>query len=66
MKFKAGDELVCTNSASFAYTKGGFYDVYVNEKGFKCLLGNDGLEDLLSMVVSTFRKKEEEDLEVVQ
>lgn len=53
--FKEGDELVCTKSQSCAYTEGGTYVVYKNDKGWLCLQGNDCLEDILSMMVSSFK-----------
>ena len=58
-KFNGGDLLVCIKSASHAYTEGKAYKVYLNDKGLKCLEGNDGLEDIMSMMVSVFRKTSE-------
>jgi len=55
-KFNEGDLLVCIKSMSHAYTEGHTYEVYLNEKGWKCLEGNDGLEDIVSMMVSVFKK----------
>lgn len=54
--FEAGDTIRCIKAESCAYTEGGTYDVYLNDWGFKCIKGDDGLEDLLSMVVSSFKK----------
>ena len=54
-KFKVGEVLVCTRSASPGYTKGQTYKVYKNEKGAKCLMGDDGFEDTLDMLVSAFQ-----------
>lgn len=62
MKFEPGDEIVCTLSSSCAYTQGNTYKVYLNEKEWKCIKGDDGLEDILSMVISSFRKQTHEDL----
>jgi len=55
-KFNEGDLLVCIKSMSHAYTEGHTYEVYLNENGWKCLEGNDGLEDIVSMMVSVFKK----------
>ena len=52
--FKAGDVLVCTNSQSCGYTLGSKYVVYQNSKGWKCLKADDGYEDIVSMMVSSF------------
>lgn len=54
-KVKVGDILECTSSASCAYTIGKIYEVYSNENGFKCLKGDDGIEDIHSMLLSTFK-----------
>jgi len=56
MIINEGDLLVCIKSMSPAYTKGHIYEVYLNKKGLKCLEGNDGLEDIVSMMVSVFKK----------
>ena len=56
MKFKSGDKIICTSSTSCAYTVGKVYEVYLNNNEWKCLKGDDGLEDLLSLTLSTFRK----------
>lgn len=55
-KFKEGDLLVCIKSASPAYTEGKTYEVFINDKGWKCLMGDDGLQDIMSMMVSVFKK----------
>jgi len=54
-KVQVGDILQCTSSASCAYTAGETYEVYANEHGRKCLKGDDGLEDIFSMLLSTFK-----------
>lgn len=54
--FEVGDTVICTHSGSCAYTVGSQYEVYLNDKGWKCINGNDGLEDIVSMMVSSFRK----------
>lgn len=56
-KFKEGDLLVCIKSMSPAYTEGHTYKVYLNDKGYLCLEGNDGLDDIMSMMVSSFKLK---------
>ena len=48
---------MCIKSMSHAYTEGHTYEVYLNDKGLKCLEGNDGLEDIVSMMVSVFKLK---------
>jgi len=53
---KAGDVMRCTNSASFAYTEGQTYEVYNNDKGWACMTGKDGLEDICSMLISSFKR----------
>lgn len=55
-KLKSGDKVTCTNAASCAYTLGDVYDVYDNDKGWTCIKGDDGLEDIVSMLISNFRK----------
>ena len=54
--FEEGDTIICTKSASCGYTEGGTYEVYLNDKGWKCIRGDDGFEDLLSMIVSSFKR----------
>lgn len=46
--------VTCTHAASPAYTVGREYTPYKNAKGHTCLRGDDGLEDLASLLVSTF------------
>lgn len=50
-----GKEYKCTMSASPAYKVGDVVKCYTNAKGFKCIEGRDGLEDICSMLVSTFK-----------
>lgn len=56
-KFKCepGVKYECIKSASPAYRVGDVVDCYQNDKGWKCLRGRDGLEDICSLVVSAFR-----------
>lgn len=54
--FNVGDTLVCTKSASCGYKEGNTYTVYANDKGWKCLKADDGFEDIMSFMVSSFRK----------
>jgi hypothetical protein len=53
---KAGDVMLCTKSASFAYVEGVEYTVYNNDKGWACMEGKDGLEDICSMLLSSFKR----------
>jgi hypothetical protein len=53
---KAGDVMLCTHSASFAYVAGTKYTVYNNDKGWACMKGKDGLEDICSMLISSFKR----------
>ena len=55
MKFRAGNKIICTSSTSCAYTVGKVYEVYLNDHKWKCVKGDDGLEGLLSLTLSTFR-----------
>ena len=55
-KYNAGDVLECTHAASCGYRAGDQYTVYLNGNGWKCLRGKDGLEDIISMLISTFKK----------
>lgn len=57
-KWSPGEKYICTNSASPGYKFGHVYKAYTNEKGYVCLRGSDGYEDLCSMLVSTFRVAE--------
>lgn len=56
-RFKDGDTIKCIKSASCAYVEGNTYQVYQNDKGWMCITGEDGLEDILSMMVSEFKKE---------
>lgn len=57
-KFKVGTLLECTHSESIAYTKGEVYTVVEEEFGqgkAKGLVGNDGLFDSFSLILSSFK-----------
>lgn len=54
-KFEAGKTYECIKSTSPGYKLGQHYTCYTNEKGFRCLQGSDGYEDLCDMLVSDFR-----------
>ena len=57
-KFKVGTLLECTHSESIAYTKGELYTVVEEEFGqgkVKGLIGNDGLFDPFSLILSSFK-----------
>ena len=58
MKFKSGETYTCTHSESPGYTEGQTYKCYKNSDGYTCLHGDDGYEDLTSMLISKFRKVE--------
>lgn len=55
IKVKAGDTVECIKSTSPGYTLGRKYEVYLNEEGQRCLKGDDGFEDLWSMLISKFK-----------
>lgn len=65
-KFAAGRAYVCTKSASPGYKEGKIYIAYDNDNGYTCLMGDDGFEDLCSMLVSTFKYAEDRNLSVVE
>jgi len=46
--------VICTHATSPAYTVGRQYTPYKNANGHTCLRGDDGLEDLVTLLVSTF------------
>ena len=52
----AGGMYECTESVSLGYVVGEVYKCYENCYGHKCLMGRDGLEDLCSMLVSSFKR----------
>ena len=57
-KLKVGTLMDCTNSESIAYTKGQTYTVVEGEFGqskVKGLVGNDGLFDPFSLILSSFK-----------
>lgn len=55
-KLEVGDFVVCTHSASCGYVVGDTYEVSKNEDGYKGIVAKDGFFDLLSLVLSTFKK----------
>ena len=57
-KVKVGTLMECTHSESIAYTKGEVYTVVEEELGqskVKGLIGNDGLFDPFSLILSSFK-----------
>lgn len=54
-RWEPGVKYECIMSASPAYRVGDVVECYQNDKGWKCVRGRDGLEDLTSMLVSSFR-----------
>ena len=57
-KLKVGTLMECTHSESIAYTKGQTYTVVENEfvqNKVKGLVGNDGLFDPFSLILSSFK-----------
>ena len=57
-KVKVGTLMECVHSESIAYTKGEVYKVVEEEFGqgkAKGLIGNDGLFDSFSLILSSFR-----------
>ncbi len=57
MNFRKGYTYICTSSHSPGYKVGNEYFCYLNDKGQLCLKGDDGYEDLVSNLVSKFKKK---------
>lgn len=55
-KWDVGKEYECIKSASPAYKVGDVVECYTNDKGWKVIKGRDGLEDLCTMLVSSFRE----------
>ena len=55
-KWQAGKTYICAKSASTGYKLGQHYTAYQNEKGWTCLRGSDGYEDVCSMLVSDFKE----------
>lgn len=53
--WEPGKEYECIRAASPGYKTGGVYKCYQNDRGYKCLMGRDGYEDLCTMLVSAFR-----------
>lgn len=56
--FNPGDKLLCVKSHSVGYTEGKVYTVEENDKGWRVVQADDGFEDILSMMVSEFKKVE--------
>lgn len=56
MTWAVGQKYECINSTSPAYKVGDVVECYKNDKGWKCIEGRDGLEDICSMLVSSFRQ----------
>ena len=54
-KWEPGKSYICTKATSPGYREGEAYTAYTNDKGYTCLRGRDGYEDLCSMLVSSFR-----------
>ena len=58
--FRKGRTYMCVDSQSFAYIKGKRYTCYLGySSGKPSLKGEDGLEDVGSMLLSTFKEVEE-------
>lgn len=55
-KWEDGKTYRCIKSTSPGYKIDATYKCYTNAKGFKCLMGSDGFEDLCSMLVSDFKE----------
>ena len=55
-KWKEGTTYECINSQSPGYKLGKTYKAYKNDKGIVCLRGEDGFEDVCSMLVSGFKE----------
>lgn len=53
-QYKEGDILVCTYADTRFYTVGKHYKVVENEQGETGVIGNDGIFDSFSTVVSRF------------
>lgn len=57
---KEGEKVTCIDSKSNAYTKGQTYTVSRDNAGILVLTGNDGLTDPWSLLISKFKKVENE------
>lgn len=55
LQWLPGETYICTHSASPGYKYGEKYTAYTNDKGYTCLRGSDGYEDICTMLVSAFR-----------
>lgn len=56
MKWEVGKSYRCIKSASCAYTEGNVYECYENNQGHRVLMGDDNLEDFVSLVLSSFKE----------
>lgn len=65
-RWEAGKSYTCIKATSPGYREGEAYTAYANDKGYVCLRGRDGYEDLCSMLVSAFRAADKAVLEVVK
>lgn len=54
-KWTPGKSYTCIKATSPGYAVGETYTAYQNDKGYTCLRGRDGYEDLCSMLVSSFK-----------
>lgn len=54
-KWEPGKSYICIKATSPGYREGEAYTAYTNDKGYTCLRGRDGYEDLCSMLVSSFK-----------
>jgi len=63
--FEAGVMYQCIKSASPGYQEGSLYISYANENGVVCFEGDDGFEDICSMLVSAFRPISTTELEEI-
>lgn len=55
--FAENEPVVCIHSKSVGYTVGQTYIPYKNAVGWLCLKGDDGFEDPVSLLLSSFKKK---------
>lgn len=57
-----GDTLICVYAATQFFTKDKEYTVQTNPDGRLCIIGDDGIADLIPLTTkSQFKKKEETD-----
>lgn len=64
-KWKEGTKYQCINSQSPGYKVGKVYTSYKNANGIVCLTGEDGFEDVCSMLVSGFKEATDKRLKSV-